>query len=102
MKLQKIILINKKTFHFKKVIDLITCPVCPIVMAFCKIAPDLIVDTVCGCVLPIICGFPVTLAPRTGELNTVGAPLIWDPFDVFVNQAVFWAGLGVLGGLTNV
>lgn len=59
------------------------------------------VDTVWGCVLPMIWGFPVTLAPLTGELKTVGAPLIWEPFDVFVNHAVFCAGLGVLGGLTN-
>lgn len=80
----------------------LTWPVCPIVIAFCKIAPDLIVETVWGCVLPIICGFPVTLAPLTGELNTVGAPLIWDPLELFVSHAVLCAGLGVLGGLTNV
>lgn len=70
-------------------------------MAFCKIVPDLIVETVCACALPIICDLPVILALLTGELNTVEAPLICDPFVGFI-QVVFWAGLGVLGGLTKV
>lgn len=71
-----------------------------------------IVDTVCvtGCDLATSCGFtvaavfprPVTVAPLTGELRTVGAPLIWEPFEEFVvSQAVPCAGLGVRGGRTK-
>lgn len=44
----------------------------------------------------------MTVAPLTGELSTVGAPLICDPLEELVSQAVPWAGLGVRGGRTNV
>lgn len=87
-----------------------TCAPCPIVIAECRIAVvGRIVDTVwvTGCDLATNCGFPVapspvTVAPLTGELRTVGAPFIWEPFDeLVVSQAVPWAGLGVRGGRTK-
>lgn len=65
-------------------------------IAECKIAVvGRIVETDCvttGCEdLATNCGLtvpepvkPVTVAPRTGELNTVGAPLICPPFVEFV------------------
>lgn len=63
---------------------------------------------VAGWDLATSCGFPVdpnpvTVAPLTGELSTVGAPLICEPFEeLVVSQAVPCAGLGVLGGLTKL
>lgn len=82
---------------------------CPTVIADCRIVVvgrrlEIFWETACD--LPIICDCLLvvfaTVPARIGGLKTDGDPFNCDPLVALVaSQVVPWAGLGVLGGLTN-